>query len=103
MEKREKAKKSTKFEKGQSGNPHGRPKMPEWAKEKLSELTPQALERLEKILNARNIAAKDRLTAIKLVLEYGLGKPKQMIDVEASVNNGVTTIKFEGDLADWSK
>lgn len=94
----------TKFEKGKSGNPTGRPKRPEWFKERISEITPLAVDALEDILKNEKAKTTDRISAAKLTLEYGIGKPTQMVDVSGDLKNtALTVIKFEGDLDEWSK
>lgn len=66
---------------GQSGNPSGRPKS---TKEQLEALSlarkgsPDAMR--EAIRMMQQAEDKLRIQAMKLVLEYGLGKPTQVID-----------------------
>jgi len=87
------------FKKGQSGNPNGRPK-------KISSATTQ----IEKMLSKRDqVDPKDPtkflsrrevlfdklyhltiggdMSAAKLLIEQGFGRPKQTIDMDANVNH----------------
>ena len=105
-EKKEKKKKSpgTPFEKGKSGNPGGRPKTPKWAITKIKGMVPDAIEQLGEILLDPYTKTKDRIKAIEIILNYGLGKPEQVVNLSAEVKQDkVTTVKFEGVLDEWSK
>ncbi len=72
------------FKPGQSGNPNGRPKMPEDIKRAFKEMTPIAIEKLKEIIESPNTKETDRLRAIDIVLDRGLGKPTQELQVETS-------------------
>lgn len=65
--------------KGQSGNPGGRPKMPKDALELANAACPEAIRKAIELLNHGD--PRVRLKAIELVLDRGLGKPKQAVDV----------------------
>jgi hypothetical protein len=71
------------FQKGQSGNPTGRPKRDREIEELARQHTPAAIEALLRALND-----KDRVPAAALLLAYGFGKPRQL--AEASITADVT-------------
>lgn len=61
------------YKQGQSGNPGGRPKKPEWLKGKGEE----ALKAVYGILIDPKTKTSDKLLAAKMIVEYDLGKPIQ--------------------------
>lgn len=75
--------KGNRFKKGQSGNPKGRPKLPD-IKVLLEEVLGEqkdgmtAAEALMKKL--RSMGAAGNLKAIEMLLDRAYGKPKQVID-----------------------
>jgi hypothetical protein len=73
-----------KFQKGQSGNPGGRMKMPGEIKDALKEHTPKAIETLVSIMNNARAPANARIAAANSMLDRAWGKPVQ--SVNASVN-----------------
>lgn len=92
------------FQKGKSGNPKGRPKKPEWAKEKFKEITPQAIETLEKVLKSRKASLTNKIKAAEIILNYSVGKPRQEVGIEAEVQNtAAVEVRFEGDIEKWSR
>ena len=72
------------FKKGQSGNPKGRPKLPD-----IKELMAEVLGEEKNGKNAaqaivakwREMASKGNLKAGELLMAYGYGKPKQVTDI----------------------
>jgi hypothetical protein len=84
---------STSFKPGVSGNPDGRPKRPEAiearrvvadVKSAARELTPVAMETLEKAMTDQKAPWAAKITAAIAILDRGWGKPTQA--VEANVN-----------------
>lgn len=65
------------FRKGQSGNPHGRPKFDPNVKQAFIKLAPLALQRCEEVLTKKKTKAGDIIKAASLVLAYVYGKPVQ--------------------------
>ena len=86
-----------KFQKGQSGNPNGRPKkLPELDKllaNVLGEENANGITAAEAILMAlRAKAAKGDIRAAEVLLDRGYGKAKQSIDLNADVTSRFTMI-----------
>ena len=71
------------FQRGQSGNPGGRPKLPADIREAFKAKAPQALEVLTRCLQSDD----DRIAmmAAQAILDRGYGKPTQSID--ANIND----------------
>lgn len=66
------------FKKGQSGNPSGRPKTPEWFKEKSGIAQAKVLE----LMNCGD--EKVEFQAAALVLAYSFGRPTEHVEVGMS-------------------
>lgn len=68
------------FQPGQSGNPNGRPKIPNEVKEALKALTMPAVQKLAELL--RSDDDRVAMTAVKEVLDRNLGKPVQPVEID---------------------
>ena len=79
--------KSGQFQKGQSGNPLGRPKMPDEVRGKIRSACPEAVAVLIELLHDKKSLI--RLEAAKTLLDRGYGKPVQMQDVQLDVSGSV--------------
>ena len=73
------------FEVGKSGNPGGRPKIPEDVKEAIRAACPKAVAVLVALLDDKKSLI--RLEAAKIILERGYGKPEAMSKVELTGTN----------------
>jgi hypothetical protein len=85
------------------GNPNGgRRAIPQEFKELAEKNSIPALEAAIAIMRNEDNKTADRLKAIEIVLERGIGKPLQSIDLE-SKNDSVIRIIMDGDLESWAK
>ena len=82
---------ATRFKKGVSGNPSGRPaQFPEF-RDKCRQHSPEALARLVAALSEDGAHS---IKAAELILAYGWGKPTQV--VESEVSGGITLVLDTG-------
>lgn len=65
-----------------SPNAGGRPKRIESLVESCKELTPDALARVYEIMMSPKSKGADVLTAARLIIEYGFGKPQQQLQLD---------------------
>ena len=92
--------KAGQFQKGQSGNPGGRPKLPVTIKQYGKE----APERLRAIADDPATPVKVRADIEKWFAEMTYGKPSQQVDLDGKMEQvGSMSIKFEGKLEEWSE
>ena len=66
------------FKPGQSGNPNGRPKIPEELREAFRAMTPDAIKVLGGCLKAKSESI--RINAAREILDRGWGKPTQTVE-----------------------
>ncbi len=92
--------KTGQFEKGRSGNPGGRPKLPATIKKYAKE----APERLRAIADGEDTPVKVKADIEKWFAEMYYGKSAQQVTFDGEVSStGTTVIKFEGELEEWAK
>ena len=78
--------KSGRFVAGKSGNPGGRPKIPEDVKMAFRALVPEAVEILGTIMRNPKEKGLCRIEAIKTILDRAYGKPVQAQDISFDVD-----------------
>jgi hypothetical protein len=69
------------FVKGHSGNPGGRPRLPDDVKALTRDLSPAAIETLATIMRDKNAPPAARVSAANAILDRGYGKPAQSVDL----------------------
>ena len=70
------------FKKGVSGNPKGRPKVPEETKQAFRDASKEACEVLVRIMNDPAAKDSDRIKASEVILDRGWGRPSQAVEVD---------------------
>lgn len=75
------------FEPGRSGNPGGRPKIPDDVKEAIRAACPKAVAVLVSLLDDKKSLI--RLEAAKTLLDRGYGKPAQAQDITLDVSGSL--------------
>lgn len=78
------------FKKGESGNPGGRPKVPEEVKEMLRAAAPQAVQLLVDTLNNDKVKTDLRIKCAETLLDRAYGKATQPI--EGNMDNKVKIV-----------
>jgi hypothetical protein len=73
--------KTGQFKKGASGNPGGRPKVPEEFKEIAKKNSIPALHKVIEILQSPDSENKDKLRAAEIIMDRAWGKAKQELEV----------------------
>lgn len=74
--------KSGRFAKGRSGNPGGRPRIPDDVKEAAKALTSLAMKTLKEICEDSKAPPSARVTAAEAILNRAWGKPVQAVTGE---------------------
>lgn len=77
--------KTGRFEKGKSGNPHGRPRIPQETKDILKAAAPEAAALLVRFMKDEKQPAKLRKDCAETLLDRVYGKPTQPIDGKVAV------------------
>ena len=94
-------KNQTSFKPGQSGNPGGRPAATKEFRERCREfMSETGFQTLVDMANSQK--DKDRFRAIELIAGYGLGKPKQGVELAGEDGGGITIVyqRANGDSKD---
>ena len=96
---------STRWQKGQSGNPGGRPKVIGDLQEQARQWAPEALEALREIAASRDAPASARVSAASALLDRGYGKPAQSIDAKVSNEPSMAQLHLQAlkELAERAK
>jgi Family of unknown function (DUF5681) len=69
------------FKPGQSGNPSGRPKVPQTVKALAREFTDISIRRLASIVQDKGASPAAQVQAAQALLDRGWGKPLQQLEV----------------------
>jgi len=77
------------WQKGQSGNPGGRPKEFKWLKELCRENTEVAVKTLIDVASDPDVSPGARVAAACALLDRGYGRPTQSVDIKQEVSLGV--------------
>jgi hypothetical protein len=68
------------FKAGQSGNPSGRPKVPQHIRDMARALTEEAIGTAAEIMRNPAETGSARMAAVNAILDRGWGKPSQPLD-----------------------
>lgn len=86
------------WQKGQSGNPGGRSPRVGPNGETIAQLarahTADAIATLVEICNNKGVEPRDRVSAANAILDRGWGKPKESVELDASVKTNVPVINL---------
>ena len=95
------------FKPGQSGNPAGRPKKTkeeEVLLDRLKNLTPMALEQMEKMLKSERVAALAKVRIIEIILERTFGKVESNVKVTNTQESvEAAAAELEALFASWDE
>jgi len=87
--------KSGKFKKGQTGNPGGRPAMPEEFKELAKKHSLSALQVAIDIMLQSDNKPSDRLKAVEIVIDRAYGKPAQATELTGPNGGPLQTVAVD--------
>jgi len=90
---------ATTFRKGQTGNPHGRPKLPEELKAAFRADAIDALKVLEQIMRSTKARPEARIKAAEVILNRGYGTPTQSVELTGKDGGPVESMTHEQALA----
>jgi hypothetical protein len=79
------------FQKGQSGNPGGRPKECAEVKELAREYGPEAIAKLVELMRGED--ARVAKAAVDSLLDRGFGKPSQSVEMTAEIAATIQAIE----------
>ena len=88
------------FAKGKSGNPSGRPKVPQEFKDLAKEKSLDALNKIIEIMENPESDKKDVLRASEMIIDRAWGKATQQIEADVK---GEIAITIEGEVKEWAK
>src|SRR5262245_17195229 len=89
------------FQKGQSGNPGGRPKEIAEVKELARQHMPAAIDALVSIMNNTKAADAARVSAANALLDRGYGKPPQHLTGESGTSYVVRLPEVAKSAEEW--
>lgn len=89
---------TTAFKPGRSGNPGGRPKILKDVRKLAQSNCAQAVRVLVKIMNADEVDVKARIAAANAVLDRGVGKPTQALELSGKDGGPIKTLSHPGTL-----